>query len=92
RMHFFEFDEVSLDVELTVDDLFCGVIGAVTMSSGSSVPAGWSIQLETTSATYASVVEADGRFTFTRVPLGMIRFQLDRSDAVKVTTPWLDAR
>ncbi|MEO7059777.1 MAG: carboxypeptidase regulatory-like domain-containing protein [Lapillicoccus sp.] len=92
RMHFFEFDEVSLDVELTVSDTFCAVLGAVTTASGAEVPAGWSIVVETPSATYTAPVAEEGRFELARVPLGMIRFTLDRVDAGRVTTPWLDAR
>ncbi len=92
RMHFFEFEEVSLDVELTVDDSFCAALGAVTAATGDAVPAGWSVVLETTSATWTCGVGGDGRFEFARAPLGMIRFHLDRVGAVRVTTPWLDAR
>lgn len=93
RMHFFEFDQVSLDVELGVDDLFCSVLGAVTTADGDAIVEGWSVVLETTGASYTSVVAGDGRFDFPRVPLGMVRFHLSRGDDTpRVTTPWLDAR
>ena len=92
RMHFFEFDEVSLDVELTVGETFGAVLGAVTTATGDAVPPGWSVVLETTSATWTSAVAGDGRFAFARVPLGMIRFTLDRENAARVISPWLDAR
>ena len=92
RMHFFEFEEVSLDVELTVGDAFCAVLGVVTTTTGDAVPPGWSVVLETTSATCSSAVGEDGRFEFARVPLGMVRFILERGDAGRVTSPWLDAR
>lgn len=91
RMHFFEFGEVSLDLELSVGDAFCAVLGAVTAATGDAVPEGWSVVLETTSATWTSGVGADGRFEFARAPLGMIRLHLDRADAGRATTPWLDA-
>ena len=91
RMHFFEFEEVSLDLELTVDDQFCFVLGATTTASGLPVPTGWSVALETTSATWTSGVGDDGRFEFARVPLGMVRVRLDRGAAGRVSTPWLDA-
>ena len=92
RMHFFEFEEVSLDVELTVGDAFCAVLGAVTTATGEAIPAGGSVVLETTSATYSSVVGGDGRFAFARFPLGMVRFHLDRGEGTRATSPWLDAR
>src|SRR3954468_6543699 len=36
RMHFFEFGELSLDVELTVSGGFCDVVGVVADPSGSA--------------------------------------------------------
>lgn len=92
RMHFFEFEEVSLDIELTVGDAFCAVLGAVTTVTGEAVPTGWSVVLETTSESYTCAVGEDGRFAFERVPLGMVRLHLDRGEDTRPTSPWLDAR
>ena len=95
RVHFFEFDggtPVSLDVELTVSDRSCEVLGTVTPSAGGPVPSGWTVVLETTGTRVVAEVEPDGRFVVEAVPLGMVRFLLDRGDAVPVATPWVDAR
>ena len=92
RMHFFEFDDVSLDVEITVGPHFCDILGVVVTAGGGPVPQGWRLVAETTSARFSAAVEADGRFSLTRVPQGMLRFRLERDGASAVATPWVDAR
>ena len=92
RLHFFELGDVSLDVELTIGDPFAEVLGAVVLTSGDPVPTGWSVVLETTSASYSRGVEPDGRFTLTHVPLGLVRFRMERGADTPLTTPWVDAR
>ncbi|MDQ2756526.1 MAG: carboxypeptidase regulatory-like domain-containing protein [Actinomycetota bacterium] len=92
RMHFFELGDVAVDVELTIGDPFAEVLGAVVLTSGEPVPPGWSMVLETTSASYSTPVEPDGRFTLARVPLGLVRFRMERGSDAPLTTPWVDAR
>ncbi len=92
RMHFFELGDLSLDVELTIGDPFAEVLGAVVLTSGEPVPTGCTVVLETTSASYSTGVEPDGRFTLTHVPLGLLRFRMERSDHPPLLTPWVDAR
>jgi len=92
RLHFFELGDVSLDVELSIGDPFTEVLGAVVLTSGDPVPTGWSMVLETTSASYSTGVEPDGRFTLTHVPLGLVRFRMERGPDTPLTTPWVDAR
>ena len=88
RMHFFEFGELSIDVELTTSGEFCEVIGVVADSAGSE---GTSVTLDTVSASFTTVPDAEGRFDVRRVPTGMIRITLERGDRPKVATPWFDA-
>ncbi|MEO3937335.1 carboxypeptidase regulatory-like domain-containing protein [Dermatophilaceae bacterium Soc4.6] len=92
RIHFFELGDVSLDVELAIRDPFAEVLGAVVLVSGEPVPAGWSVVLETTSASYSTGVEPDGRFALSRVPLGLVRFRMECGEQAPLTTPWVDAR
>ena len=88
RMHFFEFGELSVDVELTVTDEFCDVVGVVADPGGS---AGTSLTLDTISASFTTMPDEDGRFEVRQVPTGMVRLCLRRGPRSKVTTPWFDA-
>ena len=88
RMHFFEFGELSIDVELTVSGEFCEVVGVVADPGGSD---GTSVTLDTVSASFTVVPDAEGRFDFRRVPAGMVRITLERGTRAKVATPWFDA-
>ena len=88
RMHFFEFGELSIDVELTVSGEFCEVVGVVADPGGSD---GTSVTLDTVSASFTTVPDAEGRFDLRRVPAGMVRITLDRGTRAKVATPWFDA-
>jgi hypothetical protein len=88
RMHFFEFGELSVDVELTMADGFCDVVGVVADPGGSD---GTSVTVDTVSASFTTIPDADGRFEVRRVPVGMVRITLDRSPRSKVATPWFDA-
>jgi hypothetical protein len=88
RMHFFEFGELSIDVELTVSGEFCEVVGVVADPGGSD---GTSVTLDTVSASFTTVPDAEGRFDLRRVPAGMVRITLERGMRPKVATPWFDA-
>lgn len=88
RMHFFEFGELSIDVELTVSGEFCDVVGVVADPGGCD---GTSVTLDTVSASFTTVPDEDGRFDLRRVPTGMVRLSLERGARTKVVTPWFDA-
>ena len=88
RMHFFEFGELSIDVELTVTGEFCEVVGVVADPGGSE---GTSVTVDTVSASFTTVPDAEGRFDVRRVPAGMVRITLERGTRAKVATPWFDA-
>ncbi len=88
RMHFFEFGELSIDVELTVTGEFCEVVGVVADPGGSE---GTSVTVDTVSASFTTVPDAEGRFDVRRVPTGMVRITLERGTRAKVATPWFDA-
>ncbi|MEP6649638.1 MAG: carboxypeptidase regulatory-like domain-containing protein [Lapillicoccus sp.] len=88
RMHFFEFGELSIDVELTMAGDFCDVVGVVADPGGSQ---GTSVTLDTVSASFTTLPDEDGRFEVRRVPVGMARISLDRGSRAKVATPWFDA-
>jgi hypothetical protein len=87
-MHFFEFGELSVDVELTVSGGFCDVVGVVADPSGS---ASRSVTLDTTSASFTTALDDDGRFELRHVPVGMCRLSLERDSRPKVSTPWFEA-
>jgi hypothetical protein len=88
RMHFFEFGELSVDVELTVSGGFCDVVGVVADPGGSD---GTSVTLDTMSASFTTTPDEEGRFDVRRVPAGMVRITLERGTRATVATPWFDA-
>ena len=47
--------------------------------------------LDTLSASFTTVPDAEGRFDVRRVPAGMVRITLERGPRAKVATPWFDA-
>jgi hypothetical protein len=88
RMHFFEFGELSLDVEITSTEMFCQVVGLVADSGGTADTV---VTLETISASFTTTPDADGRFDFRQVPVGMLRLVLERAGRSKLMTPWFEA-
>ena len=89
RMHFFELGTATLDVEVTTRDAFCRVVGVVTDTSGVMVD---SVTLETTSATFTTEPDEDGRFEFVRVPVGLVRVTLARVGRDRpLATQWFEA-
>jgi hypothetical protein len=88
RMHFFEFGELSVDVELTVSGGFYDVVGVVADPAGS---ASGSVTLDGISASFTTTLDADGRFELRHVPVGMCRISLPRDSRPTVSTPWFDA-
>lgn len=89
RLHFFEFGELSLDLELTVSGGFCDVVGMVTHPGD---PADASVTLETLGASFTTAPDEDGRFEFRRVPLGMARVAVAGEGEERHVTPWFEAR
>jgi hypothetical protein len=88
RLHFFQFGEFSIDIELTSSGAFCDVVGVVADPAGTE---NVSMTLETTSASFTTASDADGRFEIRQVPTGMVRLSLVRpSTGGKVTTPWFE--
>jgi hypothetical protein len=88
RMHFFEFGELSVDVELTVSGGFCDVVGVVADPAGS---VSGSVTLDTTAASFTTGLDDDGRFELRHIPTGMCRLSLERGSRPKVSTPWFEA-
>ena len=88
RLHVFEHDAVSVEVEVIVRGEFARAIGIVDDGSGGDL-SGAHVTVETTST--STTVDVDGgRFTVERVPLGLARILLDRSGSRLLVTPWFD--
>ena len=88
RLHFFEFGELSLDLELTVSGGFCDVAGVFTHSGA---PVGATVTLDTVGASFTTEPDEDGRFEVRRVPVGMARVTVVREGGERQVTPWFDA-
>jgi hypothetical protein len=88
RMHFFEFGELSVDVELTVSGGFCDVVGVIADPAGSM---SGSVTIDTTAASFTTGLDDDGRFELRHIPTGMCRLSLERRSRPKVSTPWFEA-
>jgi hypothetical protein len=87
RLHFFEFGELSLDLELTVSAGFYDVVGVLEDPDRTGVA---SVTLETMSAAYTTLPDEDGRLEVRHVPSGMVRISIERSSRPKLSTPWFD--
>ncbi len=87
RMHFFEFGDLSIDVEVTMAGAFGGLVGVVADRAG---VAGTSITVETPSASFTTEPEPDGRFEVRQIPAGLVRLVLDRVDRPKISTRWFE--
>ena len=77
RMHFFEFGELSIDIELTVSGEFCEVVGVVADPGGSD---GTSVTLDTVSASFttaptrrAGSTSAGSRWAWSASPSSAVR-------------------
>ena len=88
RLHVFEHDGVSIEVEVTARGEFARAVGIVDDSSG-AVLSGAHVSVETTSSSTTVDLEG-GRFTVERVPLGLARVVLERSGERLMVTPWFD--
>lgn len=84
----FEHGPVSIEVDVTWRGDFGRIIGVVVDESGEAT-AGAQVVLETASVTRTVDLE-DDRFTFERVPLGLARIALERSDERIMATTWFD--
>jgi hypothetical protein len=87
RLHVFEHDGVSIEVEVTARGEFARAVGIVDDSSGDRP--GAHVSVETTSSSTTVDLEG-GRFTVERVPLGLARVVLERSGERLMVTPWFD--
>ena len=88
RMHFFEYGDVAIDLQVSSHDGLASILGFLT-NEGQG--AGGSVVLETSAASYDTSVDPDGRFTFAGVPLGLIRLQVEvPGDHSHLTTRWVE--
>ena len=88
RLHVFEHDGVSIEVEVTVRGEFARAVGIVDEGAGGDL-SGAHVSIETTSS--STTVDLDGgRFTLDRVPLGLARIVLERAGSRLLVTPWFD--
>lgn len=88
RMHFFEFGDLSIDVELTTSGAFSSLVGVVADPAGTT---GTTITVDTPSASFTTNPDGDGRFSVTAIPVGLARLTLERPGRSRVTTPWFEA-
>ncbi|KRB46944.1 MULTISPECIES: hypothetical protein [unclassified Terrabacter] len=88
RLHVFEHDGVSIEVEVTARGEFARAVGIVDDSSGADL-SGAHVSVETTSSSMTVDLEG-GRFTVERVPLRLARIVLERSGERLMVTPWFD--
>jgi hypothetical protein len=88
RLHVFEHDTTSIEVEVTTRGDLARIIGIVD-DTGSLDLDGARITLETVST--STGVDLDGgRFTLEGVPLGLVRLSLERAGERLRRTPWFD--
>ncbi len=88
RMHFFEFGDLSIDVELTVTGAFGSLVGAV---ADGALMGGATVTVDTPSASFTTVLDDDGRFSVSAIPLGLVRLCLERPGRPRIDTPWFEA-
>ena len=88
RLHFFEFGELSIDLEVTTYRGFAKLLGVVTDPAGTS---GRTMTVDSRAATFTTEVDPSGRFTFGQVPAGLIRLQIDGPDDRQLVTQWFEA-
>ncbi len=93
RMHFFELDDLSLDIEVTVTEGVCGLVGVMAEPSDSAEaadPQGSSVTVDTPSAAFTTTPDPEGRFMVDGVPKGIARITLWRRDRTRRATPWFE--
>jgi hypothetical protein len=88
RLHVFEHGSVSIDVEVTRRGDFARAVGVVADEADADL-ADTQVMLESPASSTTVDVEA-GRFTFARIPLGVVRIVLQRLGRPVMTTPWFD--
>ena len=88
RMHFFEFGDLAIDVELTTTGAFSSLVG--TVGDGASA-AGATVTVDTPAASFTTSVDQDGRFSVSAIPVGLARLSLERPERPRITTPWFEA-
>ncbi|MDN5795261.1 MAG: carboxypeptidase regulatory-like domain-containing protein [Intrasporangium sp.] len=90
RVHFFEHDDVSIDVEVTRRGDFAQAVGVVTDTGDPGLLPDGHIVLETASSSVT--VDLDrGRFVVDRVPLGLVRLVLEKGGERVLSTGWFEA-
>jgi hypothetical protein len=87
HMHFFELGSVSMDVEVTLRDGFCSIVGVVADSAGAHQ---YAVTLETASATFSTTPDDGGRFDLVRVPEALMRITIEDETGGRLTTPWFE--
>ncbi|MDN5766179.1 MAG: carboxypeptidase regulatory-like domain-containing protein [Humibacillus sp.] len=88
RLHFFEHGSVSIDVEVTVQEPFARVLGAVVDTVDDDL-SGCRVAVETADSSTTVDLE-QGRFSFGRVPLGLARLVLERGGHREMSTAWFE--
>ena len=88
RLHVFEHGSVSIEVEVTSRGDFARAIGVVD-DRAHAVLTDHQLTLETKSSSTTVDLEG-GRFTFERVPLGLVRLVLECAGERLMTTTWFD--
>lgn len=88
RLHFFEQGTVSIDVEVTVRAPFARILGAVVDAHAPDLH-GCRVAVETADSSTTVDLEM-GRFSFGRVPLGLVRLVLERGGRRAMSTAWFE--
>ena len=88
RLHVFEHGTVSIDVEVTRRGDFARAVGVVADSDDPDL-ADTQVMLESPASSTTVDVDA-GRFTFERIPLGVVRLIIQRTGRPVMTTQWFD--
>ncbi|MEO8829137.1 carboxypeptidase regulatory-like domain-containing protein [Lapillicoccus sp.] len=90
QMHFFEYGTVAVDLEVSTHEGFASVLGVVTTPPSSGDGSGV-VSLQTSGASFDTAVGSDGRFSFVRIPAGMLRLRIELPGEPRMTTRWVDA-
>lgn len=87
RLLFFEFDDLSVDLEVLVEGSLARVLGVVTDPAG--VP-GRTATIEGARGSHAAQVDPAGRFLLRRLPTGLARLRLDGVARPPFVTKWFE--
>lgn len=91
RMHFFEYGDVSIDLEVSAEQGSVTVLGVVLLADAdASEDLAGRVAVETPAASFETALGEEGRFTFTQVPAGMLRLQVELPGHPRLTTRWVE--